>query len=134
MNATVRRRTQTIYGHQRKRARLDRQEVDYSIAQLRDLVEEALDSGFCPFCACPLTEEGLSVDHQMPVSRGGRHEFDNLAVVCQRCNEVKGRLTRTEYRALLDLLRQWPPVAGADVLRRLRAGGRAMGERRWGGR
>jgi 5-methylcytosine-specific restriction endonuclease McrA len=32
----------------------------------------------------------LTVDHIIPVSRGGTHAWHNLQVLCRRCNSAKG--------------------------------------------
>ena len=43
-----------------------------------------------PWCqACQATAD-LTVDHIVPVSRGGTHEGHNLQVLCRRCNSAKG--------------------------------------------
>src|SRR5688572_12510223 len=40
-----------------------------------------------------------SVDHKMPISRGGLDEIENLVTACKRCNTQKNNLTIEEYRA-----------------------------------
>lgn len=45
----------------------------------------------CPICRGPIALGAkVHIDHQRPVSRGGRHEFVNLAAVHPRCNMRKG--------------------------------------------
>jgi 5-methylcytosine-specific restriction endonuclease McrA len=46
----------------------------------------ARDGGRCVYCGAPAT----SIDHVLPRSRGGRHEWDNVVSACHRCNHVKG--------------------------------------------
>ncbi len=77
-----------------------------------------------PHCGEILKPSNVSVDHGNPTSRNGAHALDNLAVMCQTCNERKGPLTTCEYSALLTLMVNWPAPARQSVLRRLRAGGR----------
>jgi len=43
----------------------------------------------CVYCN---EREFLTLDHRLPVSKGGTNEFDNLETVCERCNEAKGAL------------------------------------------
>jgi 5-methylcytosine-specific restriction endonuclease McrA len=43
--------------------------------------------GRCFWCAEPAD---LTIDHVVPVSRGGRHEVSNIVGACRRCNSSKG--------------------------------------------
>jgi 5-methylcytosine-specific restriction endonuclease McrA len=53
-----------------------------------------------------------SVDHVMPVSRGGSCKMRNLAAACRRCNSEKGKRTPAEWKAWrLARGRSWPPPA-----------------------
>ncbi|MHB2023463.1 MAG: HNH endonuclease [Mycobacteriales bacterium] len=45
----------------------------------------ARDGGRCVYCNAPAT----SLDHVIPKSRGGRHEWDNVVSCCRRCNHAK---------------------------------------------
>lgn len=45
----------------------------------------ARDGGRCVYCAAPAT----SIDHVVPRSRGGRHEWSNVVSCCRRCNHLK---------------------------------------------
>jgi 5-methylcytosine-specific restriction endonuclease McrA len=45
----------------------------------------ARDGGRCVYCGGTAT----SIDHVVPRSRGGRHEWDNVVSACRRCNHVK---------------------------------------------
>jgi 5-methylcytosine-specific restriction endonuclease McrA len=46
----------------------------------------ARDGGRCAYCGRP----AATIDHVVPRSRGGRHEWDNVVSACHRCNHVKG--------------------------------------------
>jgi 5-methylcytosine-specific restriction endonuclease McrA len=48
-----------------------------------------------------------SIDHVMPRSRGGGHEWTNLAAACRRCNLTKR--DRTPEEAGMRLLRPCAP-------------------------
>lgn len=43
-----------------------------------------------PQCLVCGTEDNLTVDHIVPLSRGGTHTFDNLQTLCAHHNCVKG--------------------------------------------
>jgi 5-methylcytosine-specific restriction endonuclease McrA len=47
--------------------------------------------GKCQYCE---STENLSVDHVLPVFRGGSSDFDNLQLLCRRCNSRKGAIER----------------------------------------
>jgi 5-methylcytosine-specific restriction endonuclease McrA len=53
-----------------------------------------LRDGFeCSYCPAVGDESSMTVDHIVPVSRGGGHGLDNLCVACKPCNSSKsGRL------------------------------------------
>ncbi len=44
------------------------------------------DDNACQYCGRPAE----SIDHVLPRSRGGRHEWDNVVASCRRCNTTKG--------------------------------------------
>lgn len=52
------------------------------------------DGGTCVACG---STEHLTVDHILPVSRGGTNEPDNLQCLCRHCNSTKGKRTNDEW-------------------------------------
>ncbi len=119
--ATFARRTYAIYRHQEIR---HKGKLPYTLDDLRTIVREMLEAQECPYCTQPLTIENFSVDHGIPLSRGGASTIDNLIVCCRRCNEAKGNLTGGEYARLRQFTLPWHEQARKDLFRRLRAGGR----------
>lgn len=51
--------------------------------------------GRCVVCE---TEGASTVDHVIPVSRGGDDDPSNLQLLCRSCNSRKGNLTMAEFR------------------------------------
>ncbi|HVA59108.1 MAG TPA: HNH endonuclease [Mycobacteriales bacterium] len=45
----------------------------------------ARDGGRCVYCNAPAT----SLDHVVPKSRGGAHDWENVVSCCRRCNHAK---------------------------------------------
>jgi 5-methylcytosine-specific restriction endonuclease McrA len=45
---------------------------------------------WCTYCGTPATEGNpLTIDHIVPLSRGGTNQLSNLTVACARCNRAK---------------------------------------------
>ena len=59
----------------------------------------------CQYCAQRLPSIELTFDHVIPVSRGGRKDWENIVTCCIDCNRLKGGKTPEE--AGLQLIR--PP-------------------------
>ena len=64
--------------------------------QKYDVVERA--KGCCEYCRSQVrfAIQSFSVEHIVPRSRGGKTEFENLALACQGCNNHK--YTKTKGR------------------------------------
>jgi 5-methylcytosine-specific restriction enzyme A len=52
----------------------------------------------CAYCGQALTETNRSLDHSIPLIRGGTNDLSNLVPSCLRCNQRKNRLTAEEFR------------------------------------
>lgn len=50
----------------------------------------------CYYCATPLTFDTATIDHFIPLSKGGAHAEYNWRPSCQRCNIGKGNKVFTE--------------------------------------
>ncbi len=48
------------------------------------------DGNRCVYCN---SSEGLTIDHVVPRSMGGRDSWENLVTACQKCNARKGNMT-----------------------------------------
>jgi 5-methylcytosine-specific restriction endonuclease McrA len=112
-------RCRRLLSDHRTRAKAAGCVLDYTIDDLRRLIASA---PCCRWCKLPV-DLSVSVDHVQPTSRGGPHALHNLAVVCRRCQRLKGMLTGAEMEFLLELLDGLHPVARADMERRLLSGG-----------
>ena len=48
------------------------------------------DNYKCVMCG---EKENLTLDHIIPISKGGKTELNNLQTMCKRCNKMKGNGT-----------------------------------------
>ncbi len=63
----------------------------------------------CAYCGSGMRKKpdpkhpgsAATVDHILPISRGGRNQWSNLCAACERCNAAKGAMTGEEFRAAL---------------------------------
>lgn len=77
----------------RHRARLIGAEGRWTAAEWDALV--ALFGGRCAYCG---SERPLTIDHRVPLSRGGSNEIANIVPACGFCNRSKGARTEEEFR------------------------------------
>ena len=57
---------------------------------------ELFRRGVCHYCGKTFPESELTLDHIVPVARGGRSTRGNLVVACRACNQAKKFLTPAE--------------------------------------
>lgn len=73
-----------------------------STAAKHELYEEAKHR--CSICGKPISYTEMTVDHIIPVSRGGGNSRDNLRCVCHECNAIKGNKLDSEmYKEMLNM-------------------------------
>tara|TARA_R100001086_G_scaffold246872_1_gene179850 strand:+ start:92 stop:385 length:294 start_codon:yes stop_codon:yes gene_type:complete len=52
----------------------------------------------CVYCNMKYSHRvQLTLDHKVPLSKGGKNTKDNLVTACKQCNGNKGSLTYDEY-------------------------------------
>jgi 5-methylcytosine-specific restriction endonuclease McrA len=73
----------------------------------------------CVYCATRLDQRTATLDHVVPLARGGAHDPGNLVVACGPCNRLKGDLLPFEFFAR-------HPWAGANFVRYARSVHRAL--------
>lgn len=62
-------------------------------------------AGNCAYCGVPMVIEPqgsrplATLDHVIPISRGGEHHWENAVCACEKCNHSKGDLTAAEFVA-----------------------------------
>ena len=53
--------------------------------------------GVCHYCGQKFPKEELTLDHIVPLARGGRSTRGNMVVCCRKCNMEKKYLTPSTY-------------------------------------
>ena len=71
------------------------------------------DQNRCQYCGRRFPSSELSLDHVVPVSRGGKSHWENVVCACLPCNVKKGNKLLTECH--MQLIRQphrprWHPL------------------------
>jgi hypothetical protein len=62
------------------------------------LFDRLMAAESCQYCGRRFTGfKQMTVDHVIPISRGGGHTVGNIAIVCYDCNHDKGGLTKVEF-------------------------------------
>ena len=80
----------------RKRVDRYRQARSYTPALSNRLLFRR-DRHRCLYCGGSGNDASLTRDHVIPVSRGGRDTWTNVATACRRCNSAKANLTPEEW-------------------------------------
>ena len=66
--------------------------------------------GRCSICGRPIRFDAMTIDHKVPLSKGGTNEISNLQSACEVCN-----LLKTSYRNPTGF-RRWVKVAKSGSL------------------
>lgn len=57
--------------------------------------------GVCYYCKRQTPPKELTMDHIVPISRGGKSTKGNVVVCCKECNNAKKQLLPIEWEAYL---------------------------------
>jgi len=58
--------------------------------------------GECHYCSVSVSPAELTLDHVVPVSRGGKTTKGNCVAACKDCNNQKKQLTPVEWAEYLE--------------------------------
>jgi 5-methylcytosine-specific restriction enzyme A len=61
-------------------------------------------AGLCNYCGQKIPQGELTMDHIIPLSRGGRSERINIVPACKECNNKKKYLLPVEWEEYLENL------------------------------
>lgn len=71
-----------------------------------------VSKGVCEYCGKHVAPSELTMDHKIPVARGGRSTKGNIAACCPECNKSKKCLTPAEI--ILNAMPELPPEEGDE--------------------
>lgn len=71
-------------------------------ASFEELYSKFNSHRYCEYCGISLSEHDYSIDHVVPLVRGGKKTIDNLTFSCTDCNYLKGTRTKVEFLAFLE--------------------------------
>ncbi len=66
--------------------------------------QQKTSSGTCYYCGEKVGFKNLTMDHVIPLSRGGRSSKDNLVPCCKECNNKKNNYLPVEWEEYMDKL------------------------------
>ena len=68
--------------------------------------QQKTSAGTCWYCGLQVGFKNLTMDHVIPLSRGGRSTKDNLVPCCKECNNKKKSSLPVEWDEYMDDLNQ----------------------------
>jgi 5-methylcytosine-specific restriction endonuclease McrA len=63
-----------------------------------------VQQGECYYCHRKVGKDNLTMDHVLPLSRGGRSKKGNIVPACKECNNKKKYLLPVEWAEYLETL------------------------------
>jgi 5-methylcytosine-specific restriction endonuclease McrA len=84
-----------------------------NIEDFKTIIYQSFVNGFiCYYCGKKMNikskypyKEAPSIDHMVPISRGGTNNINNLIVCCHACNIIKGTLSSNTFIDLLNKIK-----------------------------
>ena len=64
-----------------------------------------IQKGICHYCGDNVGAKNLTMDHVVPMSRGGKSKKGNLVPACKECNNKKNYLLPIEWEEYLRTLK-----------------------------
>ena len=64
--------------------------------------QQKTSSGRCHYCHRQVAHKDITMDHLVPLARGGKSSKDNLVPACKQCNNKKKNLLPLEWQEYLD--------------------------------
>ncbi|MBL8019120.1 MAG: HNH endonuclease [Leptospirales bacterium] len=72
------------------------------------------ESGVCHYCRKKFRPADLTMDHVIPLARGGRSVKENLVACCKDCNNKKRYLIPAEWQSYIESLKAPAPTVAEN--------------------
>jgi 5-methylcytosine-specific restriction enzyme A len=82
-------------------AELQREKAKARALRATQWWKRRLAGGRCGYCGRPTPPRQLTMDHRVPLVRGGRSTRSNVVAACKACNDAKKYLIPVEWDAYL---------------------------------
>lgn len=79
-------------------------------------IRQAFWNKKCPVCGVTMNSEYLckpTIQHNIPISKGGKHELGNISVICQKCN-ASIRNNETDKLNAEEVIEVWEDICRAS--------------------
>jgi 5-methylcytosine-specific restriction protein A len=70
--------------------------------------QRKIAKGVCYYCQSRVAGSGLTMDHIVPLVRGGKSTKDNLVAACKTCNTKKKTMLPMEWEEYMESLKTKP--------------------------
>jgi 5-methylcytosine-specific restriction endonuclease McrA len=102
----------------RRRARKLQSSGDCTMPQFWKLCDG--QGWLCSYCGASLTRFTATMDHIIPLARGGAHDIANIALACRSCNASKGNKLLGDWQGSNSLQKAMaiPSTVGSALLSR----------------
>jgi 5-methylcytosine-specific restriction protein A len=86
---------------------LDEAEIRTERAKARELRktrwwQQKTASGLCHYCGLKIAHRNITMDHLVPLARGGRSTKNNLVPSCKDCNNKKKNMLPLEWEEFIE--------------------------------
>ena len=101
-----RERTLQPYAYDLEQADLKRERQKARELRQSQWWKRRLAKGTCYYCGRPTSPKELTMDHIVPIARGGKSTKSNVVPCCKECNTAKKQLLPMEWEAYLVSVRK----------------------------
>jgi hypothetical protein len=123
---TLHKRSAQMYSDMKKRAAKGLWVIPFTLESFRAWLDAKFDadgSARCEYSGDMVLVENFTLDHKIPVSRGGEWGLSNLAVCTSAENLRKGMMSKQEYEDFRTYVNDYfPHEVASSIWRRLQVG------------
>jgi hypothetical protein len=80
---------------------------------MRAVVRKRILNKYNSKCCICGSKDNLEIDHIVPLSVGGRHDEDNMQVLCRKCN--RGKSNKIPYERFIRLTKEGDVLVNQDM-------------------